>query len=105
MLDLARADAEGQGSEGTVRGGVAVPADDRHPWLSQAELRTDDMNDALVDIAHREQPDTELFAVAAQGLDLGLADRVGDRARSGRDVVILGGQGQVRATHRATGEP
>ena len=48
VLDLARADAEGQRAEGAVGGGVAVAADDRHPGLGHAELGPDDVDDALV---------------------------------------------------------
>src|SRR5450756_3128044 len=83
---------------------MAVTADDGHPWLGQTELGTDDVNDALVDVAHREQLDAELGAVTSQGLDLDPAHRVGDGARSRRDVVILGGQGQVGATHGTAGQ-
>ena len=86
VLDLARADPERQGAERAVRGGVAVAADHGHARLGQPELRADDVHDALVDVAHRVEPHAELLAVAAQRLDLGPADEVGDRARrsSGR---------------------
>jgi len=73
---------------------VAVPADDGHPWLGQTELGADDMDDALVDISHRIQREAKLGAVSSQGLDLGLADRISDRARCRGDVVIFSGQGQ-----------
>ena len=48
VLDLARADAEGQGAEGAVGGGVAVAADDRHARLGEPLLGADDVHDALV---------------------------------------------------------
>ncbi len=106
MLDLARADAEGERAERAVGGGVAVPADDRHAWLGEAELRTDDVDDPLTGVVHRVQPDTEVGAVLAQGLDLGGRDRVRDRAQrvDGRDVVVLGGDGEIRAAQRSTGQ-
>src|SRR6185312_15870486 len=47
VLDLARADAEGERPERAVRGGVAVAADDRHARLRDAELRPDHVDDAL----------------------------------------------------------
>ena len=47
-----------------------VAADDGHARLGQAELRADDVHDALLDVAERVQPDAELRAVAAQRLDL-----------------------------------
>ena len=47
-LDLARPDPEGERPERPVCRGVRVAADDRHPRLRQPELRSDDMDDALV---------------------------------------------------------
>ena len=47
VLDLAGADAEGQRAKRAVGGGVAVAAHDRHARLGQAQLRTDDVHDAL----------------------------------------------------------
>ena len=84
-----------------------VAADDRHAGLGQTELRADDVHDALLDVAERVQPDAELRGVLAQRLDLGAGDRVGDRLVhvEGRDVVVLGGEGQVGAAHRAAGQP
>jgi hypothetical protein len=115
VLDLAGADAEGQRAERAVGGGVRVAADDRQARLGQAELRADDVHDALVGVAHRVQPHAELGAVLPQRLDLGAGHRVGDRAvRAGqgdagtsdpgrRYVVVLGGDGQVGAAHLAAG--
>ena len=48
VLDLARADAERERAERAVRRGVAVAADDRHARLREAELRPDDVDDALL---------------------------------------------------------
>ena len=48
VLDLAGADAEGQGAEGAVGRRVAVAADDRHARLGEALLGTDDVDDALL---------------------------------------------------------
>jgi hypothetical protein len=50
------------------------------------------------------RPDAELGAVGAQGLDLRAADRVVDHQRGGGDVVVLGGEGEVRAAHGAAGQ-
>ena len=106
VLDLARADAEGQGAEGAVGGGVAVAAHDRHARQGQALLGADDVDDALAGVAHREDDDAELGAVGPQHLDLLAGDRVGDRlvGVGGRDVVVLGGDGEVGAAHGAAGE-
>ena len=73
------------------------------PGLGQAELRADDVHDPLLDVAERVQADAELLGVAAQRLDLGARDRVGDRLVpvERRDVVVLGGQGQVGTAYGA----
>ena len=74
------------------------------PGLGEAELRADDVHDALLGVAHRVEPDAELVAVAPQRLDLGQADRVGDRPGRRGDVVVLGRQREVGAAHRTAGE-
>ena len=87
------------------RGGVAVPTDDGHAWLGQAELRAYDVHDALVAVAHRGQPDAELGGVAAQRLHLGAADRVGDQGEDvqRRDVVVLGRHREVGTADGSAG--
>ena len=102
MLDLAGADAECQRAEGTVRRGVRVTADHRHAGLSQAQLRTDDVHDPLLDIAERVQRNAELLAVVTQRIDLGLGDRIGDRQLDvlRRDVVVLGRQREIGTANR-----
>ena len=76
------------------------------PGLGEAELRTHDVHDALLGVAEGMQADTELLAVVAQGLDLGAAGQVGDRLVDvqRRGVVVLGGDGQVRAAQLAAGQ-
>jgi hypothetical protein len=107
MLDLRCADAHRQCAERAVGGGVAVAADDRHAGLSETELRSDDVHDALLEVAHRVQPDAELVAVASQRLDLSAGYRIGDRLVDvdRRHVVVLGGDGQVRSPDAAACEP
>jgi hypothetical protein len=107
VLDLAGADAERERAEGAVGGRVAVTADDRHAGLGEAQLRADHVHDALVAVAHRGQPDTELGGVLPQRLDLRPADRVGDGREDveGRDVVVLGRHREVGAADRAAGGP
>ena len=70
VLDLARADAKGQRAKRTVRGSVAVAADDRTARLSDPEFRTDHVHDALVLAVHVEQVDAGFFAVLRQRLKL-----------------------------------
>ena len=53
VLDLARADAEGERAERAVGRGVAVAAHDGHARLGEALLGADDVHDALAGVAHR----------------------------------------------------
>ena len=103
VLDLGGADAEGDRAERAVGGGVAVTAHDRHAGLGQTELGADDVHDALVDVAEGVQAHTELLGVPAQRLDLRAGHGVGDGLVpvQGRDVVVLGGQGEVGTAHLA----
>ena len=82
VLDLAGADAEGQRPERAVGRGVAVAAHDRHARQGAALLGSDDVDDSLPGIAHREVDDAELLGVLAQHLDLSRRDR--DRRSAGR---------------------
>ena len=109
VLDLARADPEGERAERAVRRRVAVAADDRHAGLRDAELGPDDVDDALALGAQRVDRDAELLAVGLERLDLHAAELVldeRDRRRAvGRHVVVGGGQRAVGAADRAAGEP
>ena len=86
---------------------MTVAADDRHTGLCESELRPDDVHDALLEVAHRMQPDAELFAVASKRFDLSARDRIGDRLVDvdRRHVVVLGGDGQIRSADTAAREP
>ena len=108
VLDLAGADAEGEGSEGPVGGGVGVSADDGHAGLGEAELGADDVDDALVGGLDIVEFDTEVVTIAAEGVDLFGGDLVGDEqavldAGCG-DVVVDGGDGAIGAADFAIGE-
>ena len=106
VLDLAGADAEGQGAEGAVGRGVAVAADDGHARLGQALLGPDDVDDALVGVAHRIAGDPELGAVGVQHRQLLGRDGVGHRLVDvgGRDVVVGRGDGEVGPVDGAAGQ-
>ena len=60
---------------------------------------------SLAPAARRVQRDAELLAVRAQRLELGPRERVGDRPRERRDVVIHRRDREIRPAHAATGEP
>ena len=105
VLNLAGADADGHGAKSAVRGGVRVATHHGDARHGEAQLRTHHVHDALLDITQRVQANAKLLGVGAQGLDLNAARVVGnalvDVERGG--VVVFGGNGEVGATHRATG--
>ena len=103
----AGADAEGDGTERTVRCGVGVAAHDGHARHGPTLLGADDMDDALVGVAHGEVRDAELGSVDSQRVDLLGRDRVGDRLVDvlGRDVVVLGRNREVGSAHTSTAQP
>ncbi len=107
VLDLARADPEGQGTKRAVGRSVAVTAHDRHARLGEAQLGPDDVDDPLVGVAHGIQADAELSAVGCQHLHLPGRYRVLDRPvqPGGGDVVIHGRDGEVRPAYAAPGYP
>ena len=84
---------------------MGVAADDRHPGLGDAQLRSDDVDDAAAVRAQRVQGHAELLAVRLQRLDLLARQLVGDHPGDGRvvgrDVVVGRRQGPVRAAHLA----
>ena len=104
VLDLGRPDAEGERAEGAVRRRVAVAAHDRQSRLREAELRPDDVDDAFAPAARRVQGNAELLAVRAQRLELSARERIGDRTRERRDVVVHRRDREVGAAHGAAGE-
>jgi hypothetical protein len=96
-------------AEGAVGRGVAVAADDRHAWLGDAELRADDVDDALLLRAEAVDGDAELRAVGLEGLHLLAGQRLADHGR-GRgavrgDVVVGGRERAIGPADLAAGEP
>ena len=87
--------------------GVRVAADDGHAGLGDAELGSDDVDDALVARVDVVKLDAEVGAVLAQRGDLrgrDLVDDVEAALDGGGHVVIDGGDGAVGAADLATGE-
>ena len=64
------------------------------------------MHNALVDISQRVDANSKLFGVGAKGFNLSSAGWVGNWLVDveSRCVVILGGDGQVRASNWAAGK-
>ncbi|MNE07032.1 hypothetical protein D3C80_996370 [compost metagenome] len=95
VLDLGGADAEGQGAEGPVGGGVAVAADDRRARQRQPLLRPDHVDDALVQAVQRNPGQAELDGVRLQLFDLQTAFGIENPGGPvhGRHIVVGYGQG------------
>jgi len=104
VLDLGGSHPERERAEGTVRRGVAVAAHDRHPRLRQAELRTDDVDDALATATGRVQRDPEFRAVRTQRVELSARERVRHSPGEGRDVVIHRRNREIRPANAAAGK-
>ena len=106
MLNLRGADPEGERSQGAVGRGVRVAADDQQPGLCEAELRTDDVNDALAGVAHAVQLDALAPAVLLERRHLALGHLIGCGPPADRgDVVIHRGDRQVGPADTSLGEP
>ena len=102
VLDLGRADAEGERAEGAVGRRVRVAAHDRHARLGQPQLRTDDVHDPLVRRADPVQRDPEVARVLLHARDLPRGDLVDDRqdAIGGRDRMVERCDRLARAANR-----
>ena len=98
VFDLTGADAKRERSEGAVRSGVRISADDGLAWLGEAHFRADDMDDPLMRALISERGDAELFAVVFELADLGLRDLVDDRERERmrRTRMVDSAERQVR---------
>lgn len=70
VLDLASSDTEGEGSKGTVGGGVAVTADDGGAGEGETLLGTDDVDDTLTLVVHAKVRQIEVLDVLLEGGDL-----------------------------------
>src|SRR5579885_3764990 len=91
MGDFGRADAEGIGAEGTMRGGMTVAADDQQAGQRQSLLGADHMDNALARVAQAKQGDVSLsricFEIPYHGRDLWIGDAGGAAARR---LVVIG---------------
>ena len=106
VLHLGGADAERQRAEGAVRGGVRVAADHGHAGLGEAELRARPRARCPArrrrgSAGGRRTRRQLLRSVSICVRLVEVGDRLVDVQRRG--VVVLGGDRQVGAAHRAAG--
>ena len=105
MADLGRADAERQRPEGPMGGRMAVAADHGHPWLSQAQFRSHDMDHAPVVGVPTRQGHAMGVAVFLQPmhLSLSLGRDIGfqpvQTRRQGRGRMVQGRIGPAGTAH------
>ena len=66
------------GPECAVGRRMRVTADDRGAWQRKALFRSDNMYDALADVVHSEERNTEFVTIVLQCLNLLRADRIRD---------------------------
>ena len=101
VAHLARADAEGEGAEGAVGGGVGVAAGDRHAGVDESELGADDVHDALAPGGEVEELDVVALRVDLEGGHhrLRLLVGVGPRHAVGGDDVVDGRHRPVEVRH------
>ena len=102
VAHLGGADAEGDGAEGAVSGGMRVAAGDGHARLGEPQLRPDDVDDPLIFRIQPEEGDAVLGDVALQRLVHLLGERIAQRphlAIGGHDVVHRG-EGALGIQHR-----
>lgn len=94
MLDLAGADAKGEGAEGAMCGGVAVTADNGGAGEGEALLGANDVDDALPLVAQAKVCDAKLLDVLFERDALGPGVVFLDEAR---DVLegFPGGCGDI----------
>ena len=106
MLDFGCANAERQRAKRTVGGGVRIAAYHRHAGQRQPRFGTDDVNDALTDIAQLEFGDAVFRAIGIKRFHLQTRHRIGDALRTigGRHVMVGHGNRRIDATRRAVGQ-
>jgi len=97
VFDFAGADAEGQGAEGAVSGGVGIAADNSLAGLGDAEFRAYDVDDALMLAVHVEEADSEFAAVALEGFELEASGVIenAEGAVGGGDGMVHDGEGKI----------
>ena len=101
MLDLTRADAEGQCAKGPVGRGVRISADDRHARLGDAQFGPDHVDDPLILVTPGKNSYAELVAVLLESFELAARDRIGDGRGEGvgRNIMVGGGERSIRPTN------
>src|SRR5277367_750913 len=98
-------DAERERSECAVGRGMTIPANDRHPRQGNAELRTNDVHNALISGVHIKKWNTKLAAIFLERFNLLCCDRIRDRnaTGSGRNVVVDGRDRAQRLPYPSSG--
>ena len=106
MLHLAGADAKGQGSQRTMRGGVRISTHDRHSWQRQSLLWPDDMYNALASVCYIIKSETKFSGVLlhrGQALKAIFIHNIQHTpAWDGGHIMIKHADSSIGPMHRAT---
>ena len=107
MLNITGADTKGQSTKRAVCAGMAVATNDGCTRDREPLFGANNVYDALAWIHHVEQRHAKFLGIRAQCVDLDAAFFIVDTVSTaaGWHVVVWGRQGQVWATHFATGHP
>ncbi len=103
VLDFAGSNAESQSAERAVRRSVAVAANNRLPGLRNAQLRANDMHDALILAVHVEQANAGFAAIVFQRVELGFGILIDNRQKTvfSRNRMIHHRESKIRAANFA----
>ena len=106
VLDLAGTDTKSQRTKGPVGTGVAVAADDRRARQCHPQLGTDHMHNPLMTTLNIVERDAELTAIGPHRLDLLPRQGVANiKLIVGGDVMVDGGERQLRPPHAPARQP
>src|SRR6266700_1737305 len=100
VLHFAGANSESERAKCSVRGSVAVAADNRLAGLRNTKLWADNVHDSLILAVHVEQSDAGFLAILFERVELRLGILVDDgkRAIFCGDRMVHDGERQVRTT-------
>jgi hypothetical protein len=101
VLDLGGANAKGQGTEGTMRGRVAVATDDGGARKREALLRTNDVDNSLALVAQSEVGQAKVLDVFLQRNALGARLVLFDK---GLDIAVVASRRSRDVLERLAGK-
>ena len=107
VTNLAGANPEGNGAKGAMGRGVGIATGNGHARLTQPQLRSNHVDNALLAAVKAVETQTMVRAVLLQGAEHGLSQRIGQGPAliRGGDNVIHRCYGALRMSHLETPLP